>query len=84
MDISKKLSVKNGIADKRIGEYLTAEIRKKYTINDELAILRQRDEKPDEFGEYNEYVEACKAEIKAELGIITENDAKEKKKHNKK
>lgn len=45
-------------------------IRKKYTVNQELAILRQRDTKPDEFAEYNAYVEQCKAEVKAELKSI--------------
>lgn len=42
-------------------------IRKKYTVNQELAILRQRDTKPDEYAEYNAYVEQCKAEVKAEF-----------------
>lgn len=40
-------------------------IREKYSINDELAILRQRDSKPEEFAEYNAYVEDCKARAKA-------------------
>ena len=35
-------------------------IRKKYNINQELAILRQRDTKAEEFAEYNAYVEQCK------------------------
>ena len=39
-------------------------IRKKYNINQELAILRQRDTKPQEFAEYNEYVEKCKEQVK--------------------
>ena len=42
-------------------------IRKKYSINQELAILRQRDTKPTEFTEYSKYVERCKAEVKNEL-----------------
>ena len=42
-------------------------IRKKYSINQELAILRQRDTKPEEFAEYHKYVEKCKAEVKSEL-----------------
>lgn len=46
---------------------IVAEIRKKYTGNQELAILRQRDAKPEEFAEYNEYVEQCKAKVKEEL-----------------
>ena len=41
-------------------------IRKKYSVNQELAILRQRDTKPQEFAEYNEYVEKCKKQIKNE------------------
>ncbi len=37
-------------------------IRSVYSIDDELAILRQRDTKPDEFAEYNAFVEQIKAE----------------------
>ena len=47
-------------------------IREKYSIDDELAILRQRDTKPEEFAEYNAFVENVKAE---ERSVITE-DAK--------
>jgi hypothetical protein len=42
-------------------------IREKYSIDAEFAILRQRDTKPEEFAAYNEYVEQCKAAIKAEM-----------------
>ena len=31
-------------------------IREVYSVNDELAILRQRDTKPEEFAEYNAFV----------------------------
>lgn len=44
-------------------------IRKRYTIGNELAIIRQRFEKPDEFAKYTAYVEECKAAVKAEGGI---------------
>ena len=44
-------------------------IRTRYTVSDELALLRQRDTKPLEFAEYNAYCEQCKAEAKTELGI---------------
>lgn len=44
-------------------------IRKRYSLNQELAILRQRDEKPSEFAEYNAYAEQCKAEVREEMGI---------------
>lgn len=42
-------------------------IREKYTIDDELGILRQKDSKPDEFVEYNEYCEKCKIQAKEEV-----------------
>ena len=43
---------------------VVALIRKKYNVNQELAILRQRDTKPLEYQEYYDYVEQCKAEVK--------------------
>ncbi len=39
-------------------------IRTVYSVDDELAILRQRDTKPEEFAEYNAFVETIKAEEK--------------------
>lgn len=47
---------------------IEALIRTKYTISDELGILRQRDTKPDEFQDYNEFVENCKT-IATNLGL---------------
>ena len=41
---------------------IVARIRERYSIDDELAILRQRDSKPDEFNTYNEFVERIKTE----------------------
>lgn len=43
---------------------VVARIRERYSVDDELAILRQRDTKPDEFIAYNEYVETIKTEEK--------------------
>ena len=43
-------------------ERVVNRIREKYSIDDELAILRQRDTKPEEFAEYNAFVEKVKAE----------------------
>lgn len=48
---------------------ITKRIRLRYSISDELAILRQRDTKVEEFNAYNEYAEQCKADVKADLGI---------------
>lgn len=43
-------------------------IREKYSIDDELAILRQRDTKPEEFQEYFEFVENIKSNL-TEKGV---------------
>lgn len=48
---------------------IVREIRKRYTINQELAILRQRDTKPQEFADYNYYVEQCKTYVKNKLNF---------------
>ena len=37
------------------------EIRKRYSASQEFAILRQKEEKPQEYSEYYAYCEACKA-----------------------
>ena len=37
-------------------------IREVYSVDDEIAILRQRDTKPEEFAEYNAFVERVKEE----------------------
>lgn len=44
-------------------------LRKKYSLNQELSILRQRDDKPEEYAAYNAYAEECKATAKAEIKI---------------
>lgn len=44
-------------------------IRTRYSVSAELAILRQRDTKPEEFAEYNSFCELCKVEAKTELNI---------------
>lgn len=53
-------------------ERVVAKIRERYSIDDELAILRQRDTKPDEFEAYNAYAESCKEE--ARLLIEKQNE----------
>ena len=45
---------------------VVARIRERYSVDDELAILRQRDTKPDEFAAYNDFVERIKREEREE------------------
>ena len=49
--------------------YVEEGIREKYTVSDELAILRQRDTKPEKFEEYFAFCEAVKTKAKKDLGI---------------
>ena len=49
------------------GEAINAEIRKRYKDSQEFAILRQKDEKPDEYKAYYEYCEACKNLVKSQI-----------------
>lgn len=56
--------IKNELLNIPYEQRVVDRIRLKYSVDDELAILRQRDTKHDEFIEYNEYVEQVKAEEK--------------------
>lgn len=42
-------------------------IRRRYSLSEELAILRQKDEKPDEYRIYFAFCEECKANAKLEM-----------------
>ena len=44
---------------------IIARIREVYSVDDEIAILRQRDSKPEEFAQYNAFVEQIKEEERA-------------------
>lgn len=46
------------------GETVNGLIRRKYTLSEELAILRQRGTKAEEFEAYNAYAESCKEEAR--------------------
>ena len=48
------------------------EIRKRYTVSQEFAILRQRDEKPEEYAVYFAYCAECKAYVKEQRAAAAE------------
>ena len=48
-------------------EAVNAKIRERYTESQEFAILRQKDEKPDEYAVYYAFCEECKAYVKAQM-----------------
>lgn len=51
-------------------EAVDAEIRKRYSVSQEFATLRQKDEKPEEYVAYYSYCEECKAYVKQKKSEI--------------
>lgn len=70
IELDAKLIIANSIQKEVYPTEVDKLIREKYSLSAELAILRQRDTKPEEFKEYNDYVEQCKATVKKELEMI--------------
>lgn len=52
-------------------EIIVSAIREKYSVDDEIAILRQRDTKPREFEEYFNFVEKIKSQIPQKVGALS-------------
>lgn len=61
----KELITANGLDHVYIGKIVQHLKAEKYSDGDEIAIIRQKDEKPDEYEAYYEDMEAIKLEAKA-------------------
>lgn len=68
-EIDIKLAIANGTAQTLYRNLVEQLIREKYDFAEELAIQRQRDEKPEEFQRYYEDCEAAKAEARRLLDL---------------
>ena len=64
-----KLAKANGKAQEKYEKVVNFLIRQHYTLSEELAIQRQRYEKPEEFDAYYRVCEGAKAEAKRLLGL---------------
>lgn len=62
-----ELVLMNISKDKLYGARVSELIRERYSLDAELAILRQRDEKPDEYQAYFAFCEECKAKARKEI-----------------
>ncbi len=60
------LMQKNGVADAYYGDRVNALVRERYSLSEELSLLRRREETPEAFAAYTAYVEACKTKARAE------------------
>ena len=63
-NIEKKLVEINNTKQAIYEDTVNTLVRQKYSLSNELAILRQRDDKPEEYDEYCDYVEQCKVQAK--------------------
>ena len=62
-----RLLVKAGRGEEAYALRVEELVRERYSVGAELAILRQREAKPDEFAAYNAFVEGCKAAARSEV-----------------
>ena len=62
-----KLVLKNISKDRLYPNLVSRLIRERYSVDDEMAILRQRDTKPEEYEAYNAFCEECKARARKEI-----------------
>ena len=75
--LQKKVEMTKGtdLAPRVYGELVEHLIEQRYNVKQEIAINRQRDEKPTQWQEYNAYCEECKQEAKKLLGMeVISND----------
>ena len=64
MEAEQRKVEKEYWANVNYAEAVNNKIRERYSISDEFAILRQKDEKPEEYAAYFAYCEECKAFVK--------------------
>lgn len=62
-----KLVLKNISKDRLYPNLVSRLIRERYSVDDEMAILRQKETKPEEWEEYNAFCEECKTKARAEI-----------------
>ena len=65
--LQKLLGRLNGTAEKEYGARVNRLLRARYSLSEELSILRRREESPEAFAEYYAYAEECKELAKGEL-----------------
>lgn len=66
-EIQRTLSKRNGTCEKEYGALVNRKLRARYSLSEELSILRKREDDPDAFAAYHAFAESCKKEAKAEI-----------------
>lgn len=66
-NIERILSQANNNLDKQYKSRVVELIHEKYDYSDEMALIRQQNEKPEEYTTYYAYCEECKKQAKLEV-----------------
>ena len=65
-----KLAKMNGTYEELRSNLIEKKIHERYSIGQEIALNRQREEKPEDFKAYYDYAEQCKKEVDALLASL--------------
>ena len=63
----RTLSISNGTLDEEYGAVVNRKIRERYSLSEELALLRQREKDPKAFAAYDTFAEECKVAARQEV-----------------
>ena len=64
------LAKANGVLETLRGDEISKRIGKKYPLSAQIALLMDKDEKPEEWNEYQAFRDAVKSEVDAELEAL--------------
>ena len=62
---------KNGSVERLRGEEISRLIGKKYPFSAQIALVMDKDTKPEEYAEYQKFREECKAQVDAQLLLLS-------------
>lgn len=65
-----KLSILNETTERLYARMVEEKIAARYSIGEQISILRRRDENPEAFAAFYDFAEACKAEARAEINAV--------------
>ena len=60
------IAQKNGVTEALYADRVNALLRARYSLSEELSLLRRRDECPEAFAAYSAFAEECKRRARAE------------------
>lgn len=64
------LAKKNGLVERFRGDEISRRIAKKYPLSAQIALLMDKDEKPEEWNAYQAFREKVKADVDAEITVM--------------